>query len=136
MSAYQNCWHTDGDVYKTVTVKDVSFQQCGSYQHASLLVFNTCRLTLPTKQMSSHTTDPAVYVEPSSSSSRNVITSKYESYTFTLHYYPRTTATHQTVRSSPALQESTRSSIKTTQMERGIVPTASRWTCSCILTSW
>ena len=34
------------------------------------------------------------------------------------------------VTSSPALQESTKSSSRITHMDRGIVPTASFWTCS------
>jgi len=40
------------------------------------------------------------------------------------------------VTSSPALQESTKSSSSITHMARGMVPTASFWTCSCILISW
>ena len=44
--------------------------------------------------------------------------------------------TPHTVTSSPALHISTRSSSRTTHMKRGIVPTASFWTCSWIFSSW
>mmetsp|Transcript_71318 Transcript_71318/g.195463 ORF Transcript_71318/g.195463 Transcript_71318/m.195463 type:complete len:222 (+) Transcript_71318:975-1640(+) len=48
----------------------------------------------------------------------------------------RLRSTPTTVTSSPALAASTRSFCSSSEMERGIEPTISRWTCSWMRTSW